>query len=93
MITGYIQNNNPRQALLLSKELLIQETENDGDAANEHVFVDSVVIVFALSVCSRASEGLHGMVIKKGFDGDVAIENTLLDAYAKRGDAAVLENV
>ncbi|KAL4369453.1 hypothetical protein GQ457_05G019590 [Hibiscus cannabinus] len=90
MITGYIQNNTPRQALLLFKELLIQESE----AANEHVFVDSVAIVSVLSACSRvpikgASEGLHGMVIKKGFDGDVAVENTLLDAYAKRGDVAL----
>ncbi|KAK8480914.1 hypothetical protein V6N13_104550 [Hibiscus sabdariffa] len=94
MLTGYIQNNNPRQALLLFKELLIQESENDGEAANEHVLIDSVAIVSVLSACSRvpikgASEGLHGMVIKKGFDGDVAVENTLLDAYAKRGDVAL----
>ncbi|GMI86831.1 hypothetical protein like AT3G26782 [Hibiscus trionum] len=94
MITGYVQNNNPGQALLLFKELLIQESENDGDASNEHVFVDSVAIVSVISACSRvpvkgASEGIHGMVIKKGFDGDVAVENTLLDAYAKRGDVAL----
>ncbi|KAE8723432.1 Pentatricopeptide repeat-containing protein [Hibiscus syriacus] len=98
MIAGYVQNNNPLQALLLFKELLIQESENDGDAANEPIFIDSVAIVSVLSACSLvpikgASEGVHGMVIKKGFDGDVAVENTLLDAYAKRGDVAVSRKV
>ncbi|MBA0601208.1 pentatricopeptide repeat-containing protein At3g26782, mitochondrial [Gossypium raimondii] len=98
MITGYVQNNNPRQALLLFKELLIQESENDRDVANEHVFVDSVAIVSVLSACSRvpikgASEGVHGMVIKKGFDGEVGVGNTLLDAYAKRGDVDLSRKV
>lgn len=98
MITGNVQNNNPRQALLLFKELLIQESENDRDVANEHFFIDSVAIVSVLSACSRvpikgASEGVHGMVIKKGFDGEVGVGNTLLDAYAKRGDVALSRKV
>ncbi|XVF59953.1 hypothetical protein PTKIN_Ptkin08bG0003300 [Pterospermum kingtungense] len=98
MITGYVQNNSPHEALLLFKEFLIQEGENDGNVANEQVCIDSVAIISVLSACSRiaikgASEGVHGMVIKKGFDGDVGVGNTLLDAYAKSGDVGLSRKV
>ncbi|XVF13841.1 hypothetical protein REPUB_Repub09cG0003200 [Reevesia pubescens] len=95
MITGYVQNNNAHQSLLLFKEFLIEESENDG---NEQLFIDSVAIVSVLSACSRvpikgASEGVHGMVIKKGFDGEVGVGNTLLDAYVKKGDVGLSRKV
>lgn len=98
MITGYVQNNSAHDALLLFKEFLIQEGENDGNVANEQVFIDSVAVISVLSACSLiavkgASEVVHGMVIKKGFDGDVGVGNTLLDAYAKSGDVGLSRKV
>ncbi|XVE67622.1 hypothetical protein DITRI_Ditri09bG0002600 [Diplodiscus trichospermus] len=98
MITGYVLNNSAQQALLLFKELKIQESENNGNVENEQVFIDSVAMASVLSACSRvpikgASEGVHGMVIKKGFDGEVGVGNTLLDAYAKSGDVGLSRKV
>ncbi|OMO99357.1 hypothetical protein COLO4_13347 [Corchorus olitorius] len=98
MITGYVQNNSAHQALLLFKELLVQENENDGSFADEPLFIDSVAVGSVLSACSRvpvkgASEVYHGMIIKKGFEGEVAVGNTLLDAYAKKGDLGLSRKV
>ncbi|XP_057768912.1 pentatricopeptide repeat-containing protein At3g26782, mitochondrial [Salvia miltiorrhiza] len=78
MINGYVQNNCPREALLLFKDQLVEES------------VDGVTMVSILSACSRACEknvtrGVHGVVIKRGFDEDLGVGNTLIDAYAKCG--------
>lgn len=91
MFTGYVQNDQPREALLLFKEFLIQESEANGE--NE-VFLDSVAMVSVLSACARVSgkrvtEGVHGFVVKRGFEGDVGVGNTLMDAYAKCGEVGV----
>ncbi|KAK6280303.1 hypothetical protein POUND7_020570, partial [Theobroma cacao] len=98
MITGYVQNNSADQALLLFKELLIQKSENGGNDAIGQVLIDPVAIVSVLSACSRvpikgASGGVHGMIIKKGFDGEVSVGNTLLDAYAKSEDVGLSRKV
>ncbi|PON68859.1 DYW domain containing protein [Parasponia andersonii] len=82
MITGYVHNGDSHLALSLFKEFLVDESEN-GD-----VFMDPVVMVSVLSACSRVStkgitEGVHGFVVKRGFDGDLGVGNTLMDAYAK----------
>ncbi|XP_050231874.1 pentatricopeptide repeat-containing protein At3g26782, mitochondrial [Mercurialis annua] len=96
MITSYVQNDNAREALLLFKEFLIEDSERNGD--NAEVFMDSVAMVSVLSACSRVSEkgatgGVHGYVVKRGLDKDVGIENTLLDAYAKCGEVGVSRKV
>ncbi|PHT92101.1 Pentatricopeptide repeat-containing protein, mitochondrial [Capsicum annuum] len=84
MIIGYVQNDLPHQAILLFKELLAGQAE-------ELVFLDSVAMVSVLSACSRVSgktltQGLHGFVTKRGFDEDMGVANTLIDAYAKCGE-------
>ncbi|KAF3435310.1 hypothetical protein FNV43_RR22397 [Rhamnella rubrinervis] len=86
MITGYVQNDEARQALSLFKEFLTEEEGENMDGGN--VSVDSVVMISALSACSRLSEKevtevVHGFVVKRGFDGDLGVGNTLMDAYAK----------
>lgn len=91
MITGYVQNDNPHQALSLFKELVAEESEAGGDG---EVFTDPVAMVSVLSACSRVpekgvTEGVHGFVVKRGLDGHVGVGNTLLDAYAKCGEAGV----
>lgn len=88
MIVGYVQNDDAHQALLLFKEFLSEESEN-GDDGN--VSMDSVVMISALSACSRLSErevteSVHGFVLKRGFNGDLGVGNTLMDAYAKCGE-------
>ncbi|KAF4388220.1 hypothetical protein F8388_021050 [Cannabis sativa] len=82
MITGYVQNGDSHSSLSLFKEFLIEEGEN------VDVSIDPVVVVAVLSACSRVSEkevteGIHGFVVKRGFDGDLGVANTLMDAYAK----------
>ncbi|XP_009599644.1 pentatricopeptide repeat-containing protein At3g26782, mitochondrial [Nicotiana tabacum] len=84
MITGYVQNDQPHEALSLFKELLAGQAE-------ELVSLDSVSMVSVLSACSRVSgktltQGLHGFVTKRGFDEDPGVGNTLIDAYAKCGE-------
>ncbi|KAI3941286.1 hypothetical protein MKW92_019251 [Papaver armeniacum] len=87
MISGYIQNGSAHNALLLFKDFL-----------NKEVLMDPVVMVSALSACSRVSEagitkGMHGLLIKNGFEGDLNVGNTLIDAYAKCGDMCVSKRV
>lgn len=88
MITGYVQNGCSVDALSLFKEYLIGERESD--EGDDSVRLDSVAVVSVLSACSRVSSksitgGVHGFVRKRGFEDDLAVGNTLLDAYAKSG--------
>ncbi|KAH9625104.1 hypothetical protein KSS87_018093 [Heliosperma pusillum] len=92
MITGFVQNNAPREALGVFKKFLVEESEIEG------VYVDAVALVSVLSACARVSdkfvtEGVHGFSIKKGLDGFVGVGNTLVDAYAKCGEVGLSKNV
>ena len=82
VIAGYVQNGESHLALSLFKEFLIEENEH-GD-----VVMDPVIMASVLSACSHVStkgitECIHGFVVKRGFDGDLNVGNTLMDAYAK----------
>ncbi|GAV59525.1 PPR domain-containing protein/PPR_2 domain-containing protein/DYW_deaminase domain-containing protein [Cephalotus follicularis] len=95
MMTGYVQNGYGREALLLFKEFLVEERVRESE--NE-VFIDSVAIFSVLSACARVSrkgltEGVHGFVVKRGFNADVGVGNTLIDAYAKCGEVGVARKV
>uniref|UniRef100_A0A2P2INS6 Phosphoglycerate/bisphosphoglycerate mutase family protein n=1 Tax=Rhizophora mucronata TaxID=61149 RepID=A0A2P2INS6_RHIMU len=92
IITGYVQNDNAHEALLLFKEFLLEESEINGESSK--IFIDPVAMVSVLSACSRLPrkgviEGAHGFVIKRGLDANVAVGNTMLDAYAKLGELSV----
>ncbi|XP_052196572.1 pentatricopeptide repeat-containing protein At3g26782, mitochondrial [Diospyros lotus] len=94
MITGYVQNENAAAALTLFKSYC----ENEGANDQEEAYIDSVAMVSVLSACSRVSvkpttEGVHGFVIKRGFEDDLGVANTLMDAYAKCGDLGVSRKV
>nr|XP_043634650.1 pentatricopeptide repeat-containing protein At3g26782, mitochondrial [Erigeron canadensis] len=87
MITGYVQHGRPYDALYVFKDFLRQESENQNE--NE-ACVDAVAMVTVLAACSSTSnknvtEGVHGVVVKKGFEENTKIGNTLVDAYAKCG--------
>ncbi|XP_010528137.2 PREDICTED: pentatricopeptide repeat-containing protein At3g26782, mitochondrial [Tarenaya hassleriana] len=92
MITGYVQNGNALGAISLFKEFLTDEKEGCADDA---LSVDSVAMVSTISACSRViakglTESVHGFVIKRGFDEDASVGNTLLDVYAKGGEGGVV---
>lgn len=93
MMTGYVQNGAASEAVLLFKELLAEESRRGGEC-----LVDDVAIVSVLSACSRVSEkwvtrGVHGFLVKRGFEGELGVGNTLMDAYAKCGDLVVARKV
>ncbi|CAI0555721.1 unnamed protein product [Linum tenue] len=92
LINGYVQNEYPLRGLSLFKELLSRGDDDDESS------VDSFAMVSVLTACSRLSaegmtEGLHGFVVKCGFDRDVGVGNTLLDAYAKGGSVGMSRKV
>ncbi|OVA17385.1 Pentatricopeptide repeat [Macleaya cordata] len=97
MITGYVQNDNAHEALLLFKDFLREESGIEVERERE-VSMDSVAMVSVLSACSRVSgtgitKGVHGFLIKNGFEVDLGVGNTLIDAYAKCGDLGVSRKV
>ncbi|GAB4848635.1 Pentatricopeptide repeat-containing protein At3g26782, mitochondrial [Ancistrocladus abbreviatus] len=96
MIAGYVQNDDPREALLLFKEFLVEVSWREGE--KEGVCLDSVALVSVLSACARVSgkyltEGVHGFLVRGGFEGHLGVENTLLDAYAKCGELGASRQV
>lgn len=103
MITGYVQNERAHDALLLFKELLVEEAGESGvmwssQAEKEVSYLDSVSMVSVLSACSRVShksvtESVHGLAIKRGFEGELGVGNTLIDAYAKCGNVGFSRKV
>ncbi|KAL8247208.1 hypothetical protein R6Q59_008424 [Mikania micrantha] len=87
MITGYVQNGRPYEALSLFRDF---QTEASVSGNENEVFIDSVAMVSVLAACSSISnknvtEGVHGLVFKRGFEENTRIGNTLVDAYAKCG--------
>ncbi|MCL7030808.1 hypothetical protein MKW94_007303 [Papaver nudicaule] len=92
MITGYVQNDSAHKAISLFKDFL-NENEFNGE-----LLMDPVVMVSVLSACSRVSElgitkGVHGFVIKNGYEEELNVGNTLMDAYAKCGDTGASKRV
>ncbi|PWA64226.1 tetratricopeptide repeat (TPR)-like superfamily protein [Artemisia annua] len=98
MIIGYVQNKRPYEALCFFKDFLRQESLNgDGDGDDE-VCVDAVAMRSVLVACSSAAnknvtQGVHGVVVKKGFGENTTIGNTLVDAYSKCGTVGFSKKV
>lgn len=93
LMTGYVQNDRAHDALLLFKDFLTEKNASESDAS-----VDAIALVSVLSACSRFSSkgitrGVHGYLIKSGFEADLGVGNTLMDAYAKCGDISVSRKV
>ncbi|XP_051123508.1 pentatricopeptide repeat-containing protein At3g26782, mitochondrial [Andrographis paniculata] len=87
MVNGYVQNDFPREALLLFKEWLAKESDGNVD---EEGFIDGAAMVSVLSACSSVGEknvtrAVHGFVVKKVLEEVLNVGNTLIDAYAKSG--------
>ncbi|GJW15878.1 pentatricopeptide repeat-containing protein [Tanacetum coccineum] len=85
MIIGYVQNKRPYEALCFFKDFLREESLNgDGD---DQVCVDAVAMRSVLVACSsaankNATQGVHGVVVKKGVWGKIRTNGNLCDKDA-----------
>ncbi|KAJ7527991.1 hypothetical protein O6H91_16G079700 [Diphasiastrum complanatum] len=79
MIAGYAQNGLGKEALALYEQM-----------KQEGVQPDNVTFVLLLKACASLAaleqgKQLHSEIIKRGFQSDVVVGNTLVDMYAKCG--------
>ncbi|KAJ7237494.1 hypothetical protein O6H91_Y445400 [Diphasiastrum complanatum] len=79
MIAGYAQNGLGKEALALYEQM-----------KQEGVQPDNVTVVLLLKACASLAaleqgKHLHSEIIKRGFQSDVVVGNTLVDMYAKCG--------
>ncbi|KAJ7514127.1 hypothetical protein O6H91_23G029100 [Diphasiastrum complanatum] len=79
MIAGYAQNGLGKEALALYKQM-----------KQEGVQPDNVTFVLLLKACASLAaleqgKQLHSEIIKRGFQSDVVVGNTLVNMYAKCG--------
>ncbi|KAJ7527660.1 hypothetical protein O6H91_16G065200 [Diphasiastrum complanatum] len=79
MIAGYAQNGPAQEALALYEQM-----------KQEGMQPDNVTFVLLLKACASLSaleqgKQLHSEIIKRGFQSDVVVGNTLVDMYAKCG--------
>ncbi|XP_073145070.1 pentatricopeptide repeat-containing protein At3g26782, mitochondrial [Henckelia pumila] len=89
MINGYVQNDYPREALLLFKDQLAEDCGSSYDEEEEEC-IDGVAMASILSACSRVCEKyvtqvVYGFVTKSGLDSVLVVGNTLIEAFAKCG--------
>ncbi|KAI3439802.1 uncharacterized protein J3R85_004193 [Psidium guajava] len=79
LLDGYVSHGNPLEALKLFKQMLSQ-----------HVKVDKVVVVGALSACAQLGALVQGRWIhiymeRNRIDVDIVVQAALLDMYMKCG--------
>ncbi|KAJ7514124.1 hypothetical protein O6H91_23G029000 [Diphasiastrum complanatum] len=79
MIAGYAQNGLGKEALALYKQM-----------KQEGVQPDNVTFILLLKACASLAaleqgKQLHSEIIKRGFQSDVVVGNTLVNMYAKCG--------
>ncbi|XP_011622619.1 pentatricopeptide repeat-containing protein At2g22410, mitochondrial [Amborella trichopoda] len=82
-IRGYSSSHEPNQAILLYKQMLEEET-----------VPDNYTFPFVLKACaqlldSEAGKGIHGHVLKLGFDRDIFVCNALIHLNAICGELDV----
>eukprot|EP01018_Ginkgo_biloba_P037421 Gb_09407 [translate_table: standard] len=79
MIGGYAHNGHANEALALFNQMQLETVKPNS------VTMVSVLLACALLGALQQGKGLHGYIIKSGFDLDVFVGNTLVDMYAKCG--------
>ncbi|KAJ7970767.1 Pentatricopeptide repeat [Quillaja saponaria] len=80
MVTGYEKNGSPEKALSFFSRMVVMEC----------VSPDPVTLVSAASACAQLSNFklgscVHGFVIRRGFETDLSLANSLLNLYANTG--------
>ncbi|PON31246.1 DYW domain containing protein [Parasponia andersonii] len=80
MVTGYEQNGNPEEALRFFTQMVMEEG----------LVPDRVTLVSVVSACAQLSNfklgsSVHCFVVRRGFNTDITLDNSLLNLYAKTG--------
>ncbi|KAJ7527393.1 hypothetical protein O6H91_16G051800 [Diphasiastrum complanatum] len=79
MIAGYAQNGLGKEALALYEQM-----KQEGTQPNNVTFVLLLNTCASLAALEQGKH-LHSEIIKRGFQSDVVVGNTLVDMYAKCG--------
>lgn len=88
MVTGYEQNGNPEDALGFFSQMVLVEGLSP----------DKVTLVSVVSACAQLSNfklgsSIHGFVVRRGFNNDISLLNSLLNLYAKTGSINFASNL
>ncbi|GMN51345.1 hypothetical protein TIFTF001_020489 [Ficus carica] len=88
MVTGYEKNGYPEEALRFFSQMVMVEGLNP----------ERVTLVSVVSACSqlpnfKLGSCVHGFVIRRGFECDLSLVNSLLNLYAKTGSIKFATNV
>eukprot|EP01018_Ginkgo_biloba_P002288 Gb_24674 [translate_table: standard] len=83
MVAGYAQNGYANEALILFCQMQLED-----------VTPNSVTVLGVISACThlagpRQGDCIHSYIIKRGFESNVSVENTLMDMYAKCGSVHI----
>lgn len=77
MITGHAQNGFHSDAIAMLREM------SKGGLKPDSFTLSSVLPIFAEQAAVNRAAEVHGYAIRRGLDGDVFVESSLIDAYAK----------
>ncbi|KAE8023175.1 hypothetical protein FH972_008910 [Carpinus fangiana] len=80
MIVGYVQNDCPIEGLVLFNRM------REGSVKDNQFTVQSLVTACKNLRALHQGKGLHGYLIKKGFEFNQFLSSALLDMYVKCGD-------
>eukprot|EP01018_Ginkgo_biloba_P019231 Gb_39402 [translate_table: standard] len=87
MITTYAQNRHANEALTLFRQMQLVD-----------VRPDSITIASVLPACAHLAalqhcKGIHGYIIRSGYDSELCVGNSLIDIYAKCGSLEIAQKV
>ncbi|KAK7350463.1 hypothetical protein VNO77_09135 [Canavalia gladiata] len=82
LITSYIKNNCPEDAVKIYSYMRKTDTEVD------NFIIPSVLKACGLVPSTQLGEEVHGVVVKNGFQGDVFVCNALIMMYSEVGRVA-----
>ncbi|CAG7881906.1 unnamed protein product [Brassica rapa] len=80
MVSGFERNGFPFEAVEFFRRM----------ATSYHVSPDRVTLITLVSACTKLSDSklgrcVHGFVMRRGFEKDLSLVNSLLNCYAKSG--------
>lgn len=80
MVSGFERNGFPFEAVEFFRRM----------ATSSHVSPDRVTLITLVSACTKLSDSklgrcVHGFVMRRGFEKDLSLVNSLLNCYAKSG--------
>ncbi|KAK9276539.1 hypothetical protein L1049_006073 [Liquidambar formosana] len=90
MIRCSVKNDSPCEALLLLSEL--------HSNCDDTISPDFITVLTSIQACSNLAslqlgEVIHGYIIRAGLVGDIFVQNSLIDMYAKSGRLDVAEQI